>query len=61
MSALMLIAVGVSLLQVGALFFILIFKRKELHMTARYTKNPEQREAAESLMEKIALLVSMFV
>lgn len=23
-------------------------------MTARYTKNPEQREAAESLMEKIA-------
>lgn len=30
-------------------------------MTARYTKNPEQWEAAESLMEKIALPVSMFV
>ncbi len=28
----------------------------ELHMVARYTKNPEQREAAESLMAKLRVL-----
>lgn len=27
----------------------------ELHMTARYTENPEQREAAESLMASCGL------
>ena len=28
----------------------------ELYMTARYTRNPEQREAAESLMAKLRVL-----
>lgn len=28
----------------------------ELHMVARYTKSPEQRDAAESLMEKLRVL-----
>ena len=28
----------------------------ELYMTARYTKNPEQREAAEGLMAKLRVL-----
>ena len=28
----------------------------ELHMAARYTKNPEQRKAAESLMAKLRVL-----
>ncbi len=28
----------------------------ELHMVTRYTKNPEQREAAESLMAKLRVL-----
>ena len=28
----------------------------ELYMTARYTKNPEQRKAAESLMAKLRVL-----
>lgn len=28
----------------------------ELHMAARYTKNPEQRDAAESLMAKLRVL-----
>lgn len=28
----------------------------ELYMTARYTKSPEQREAAQSLMAKLRVL-----
>ena len=28
----------------------------ELYMTARYTKNPEQRKAAENLMAKLRVL-----
>ena len=30
--------------------------RSELHMGARYTQSPEQRDAAESLMEKLRVL-----
>ncbi|WP_275443762.1 hypothetical protein [Petralouisia muris] len=31
----------------------------ELYMTARYTKNPEQRKAAENLMAKLRVLTDV--